>query len=143
MNREINIRRNNFANIALPSFPQKRIHLIHPLFSRLGISISIFFFVLFGSFVVKSLAQFRTLLDPIRHPRSSILDPRSPLRLRSCRATRSATSPRILSAPPDAVRGPGPAFPQESPSYPLEPAGFGRSLRRPSTYRREILRASR
>src|SRR5262249_34661250 len=56
---------------------------------------------------------------------------------------RYSTSPRILSAHPDAVRGPGPAFPPESPSYLLEPAGFGRSLRRPSTYRREILRASR
>src|SRR5262250_891565 len=45
--------------------------LIHPLFSRLRICISISFFVLFESFVVKSLAQFRTLLDP--DPPSSIL----------------------------------------------------------------------
>src|SRR5262249_59218023 len=57
--------------------PAKANSLIHPLFSRLRICISISFFVLFESFVVKSLAQFRTLLDPIRHPRSSILDPPS------------------------------------------------------------------
>src|SRR5215475_10879142 len=90
-----------------PVIPTKANSLIHPLFSRLRICISISFFVLFESFVVKSfvvksLAQFRTLLDPIRHPRSSILDPRSPFRLQPC--ARFATSPRIPSTLPSAVR---------------------------------------
>src|SRR5206468_9407919 len=54
-----------------------------------------------------------------------------------------STSPRILLMPPNAVRVPGPELPSASPIHDPAPAGLGRSLRRPSTYRGEIPRASR